>query len=81
VLWLIDSNQKTGDDIDTDHYLNRLFEIEDVDDLVATLEKRSEDNFILFPNSRALYQKIADTLKKRSETIFRLEKELTDAAQ
>jgi hypothetical protein len=69
VLWLIDTNIKSGDSVDTEHYLNRLFAMVDVNKLVFLLENRPETNFMLFPNSKALYQKIATVLRERSLAI------------
>jgi tetratricopeptide (TPR) repeat protein len=75
VLWLIDTNMKTGDSVDTDHYLKRLFDLVDVNELVSLLENRRETNFMLSPKSKSLYQKIAAVLTDRATTIVRSESE------
>ncbi|UCH22571.1 MAG: tetratricopeptide repeat protein [Deltaproteobacteria bacterium] len=73
VLWLIDTNVKTGDAVDIENYFNRLFKLVGVNELVAILEKRAEDNLVLFPNSDSLYRKIAAVLKDRSDIVVRLQ--------
>jgi tetratricopeptide (TPR) repeat protein len=73
VLWLIDTNVKAGDTKDSDHYLNRLLALVDMDQLISILERRSDGNLVLFPHTNSLYQKIADNLKEGSAAITRLQ--------
>jgi predicted Zn-dependent protease len=73
VLWLIETNVKADDTKDSDHYLNRLFALTDMNELITILERRSEGSLVLFPHTNSLYQKIADNLKERSAAISRLQ--------
>jgi Tfp pilus assembly protein PilF len=73
VLWLIESNVKAGDTKDSDHFLNRLFALTDMNELISILERRSEGSLVLFPHTNSLYQKIADNFKERSAAISRLQ--------
>jgi Tfp pilus assembly protein PilF len=73
VLWLIETNIKAHDTKDRDHYLNRLFALTDVNELISILERRPEGSLVLFPDTNSLYQKIAAALKERSAAITRLQ--------
>jgi hypothetical protein len=73
VLWLIETNVKADDTKDSDHYLNRLFALTDMNELISILERRPEGGLVLFPDTNSLYQKIADNLKERSAAINRLQ--------
>jgi Tfp pilus assembly protein PilF len=73
VLWLIETNVKAGDTKDSDHFLNRLFALTDMNELISILERRPEGGLVLFPDTNSLYQKIADNLKERSAAITRLQ--------
>jgi Flp pilus assembly protein TadD len=73
VLWLIETNVKADDIRDSNHYLNSLFALTDMNELISILERRPEGGLVLFPYTNSLYQKIADNLKERSAAINRLQ--------
>jgi Tfp pilus assembly protein PilF len=73
LLWLIETNLKTGDTEDSDLFLYRLLDRVQIDDLISILKRRPEDKLVLFPFTDSLYQKIADYLKEQSAAINRLQ--------
>ena len=69
ILWLADTNLKAGDIKDSQHYLNRLFALVNIDKLLTILKQPSEDGFEIFPNSSLLYQEIVAGLEHRAAAI------------
>ncbi|MBW1793483.1 MAG: tetratricopeptide repeat protein [Deltaproteobacteria bacterium] len=78
LLWLIEVNLRTDDKEDADRYMDKLFALVNVNELVSTLKKFPENENMAPVSQDLLNQAIAGRLTLRAEMIARLGDPLSD---